>query len=80
MRARNCYADPLKLKEEKFIEILVVDGCFLLELFRKDAYIAPRDKDDPIFNTLWTFENLYHDLILLENQIPWFVLLRLCES
>ncbi|KAF5449379.1 hypothetical protein F2P56_029830 [Juglans regia] len=78
-RARDCYANPFKLNEEKFIGILVVDGCFLLELFRKDAYIAPRHRDDPIFNTSWMFENLYHDLILMENQIPWFVLHRLYE-
>jgi hypothetical protein len=25
------------------------------------------------------YENLYHDLILLENQIPWFILQRLFE-
>lgn len=73
------YADPFSLNDEKFIEMLVVDGCFLIELFRKEAYVVPRHRDDPIFNTSWMYENLYHDLILLENQIPWFILQRLFE-
>ncbi|KAE9454225.1 hypothetical protein C3L33_13878, partial [Rhododendron williamsianum] len=53
---------------------MIVDGCFLIELFRKDTWLVPRHKDDPIYNTAWMLENFYHDLILLENQIPWFVL------
>ena len=31
--ARECYADPFNLEDETFIEMLVVDGCFLIELF-----------------------------------------------
>jgi hypothetical protein len=61
--ARDHYADPFSLNDEKFIEMLVVDGCFLIELFRKEAYVVPRHRDDPIFNTSWMYENLYHDLI-----------------
>ncbi|XP_059445772.1 UPF0481 protein At3g47200-like [Corylus avellana] len=78
-RARDHYADPFSLNDEKFIEMLVVDGCFLIELFRKEAFIVEPHCDDPIFNTSWMYENLYHDLILLENQIPWFILQRLFE-
>ncbi|XP_062014286.1 UPF0481 protein At3g47200-like [Rosa rugosa] len=33
-----------------------------------------QDKDDPIFNMPCMLEYLYHDLLLLENQLPWFVL------
>jgi hypothetical protein len=77
--ARECYADPFNQEDETFIEMLVVDGCFLIELFRKDAYIVSRDANDPMFNTSWMHENLYHDLILLENQIPWFIHQHLFE-
>ncbi|KAK3040817.1 hypothetical protein RJ639_029161 [Escallonia herrerae] len=76
-RANGYYAEKVDLTENEFLEMMVIDGCFLLELFRRDAWLVPRDKDDPIFNTSWMHENLYHDLVLLENQIPWFVLRHL---
>ncbi|KAI7998338.1 UPF0481 protein [Camellia lanceoleosa] len=58
---------------------MILDGCFLLELFRREAWLVPRYNNDPIFNTSWMHENLYHNLILLENQIPWLVLCRLFD-
>lgn len=75
--AIDYYAEKVDLSEDKFIEMMVVDGCFLIELFRRDSWLVPREKSDPIFNTSWMHENLYHDLILLENQIPWCVLQHL---
>ncbi|KAI8527993.1 hypothetical protein RHMOL_Rhmol12G0117100 [Rhododendron molle] len=69
-RTINCYAEKIDLSENKLVEMMIVDGCFLLELFRRDAWLVPRHQDDPIYNTSWMLENLYHDLILLENQIP----------
>ncbi|XP_031252242.1 UPF0481 protein At3g47200-like [Pistacia vera] len=76
--ARGCYAGPLEsCVEEAFVEILVLDGCFISELFRKDAKKELRDPDDPIFTMSCLQEYLNHDLILLENQIPWMVLERL---
>ncbi|KAJ0111257.1 hypothetical protein Patl1_02998 [Pistacia atlantica] len=75
--ARGCYAGPLEsCVEEAFVEILVLDGCFISELFRKDAKKELRDPDDPIFTMSCLQEYLNHDLILLENQIPWMVLER----
>ncbi|XP_058194627.1 UPF0481 protein At3g47200-like isoform X2 [Rhododendron vialii] len=73
-RTINCYAEKIDLSENELVEMMIVDGCFLLELFRRDAFLVPRHQDDPIYNTSWMLENLYHDLILLENQIPWYVL------
>ncbi|KAF7129653.1 hypothetical protein RHSIM_Rhsim10G0032600 [Rhododendron simsii] len=73
-RTINCYAEKIDLSENELVELMIVDSCFLLELFRRDAFLVPRHQDDPIYNTSWMLENLYHDLILLENQIPWYVL------
>ncbi|KAJ6302204.1 hypothetical protein OIU77_016318 [Salix suchowensis] len=72
--ARSCYAEPIDVNEEDFVRLLVIDGCFLIELFRKDRDIDLREDDDPIFNMSSMMEYLYHDLILVENQIPWLVL------
>ncbi|KAL5797164.1 hypothetical protein ACOSQ2_001984 [Xanthoceras sorbifolium] len=75
--ARECYAGSIKFGAEEFVQILVLDGCFIIELFRKDFNEVPRDPDDPIFSMSCLLQFLYHDLILLENQIPWLVLDRL---
>ncbi|PON95336.1 hypothetical protein TorRG33x02_088580 [Trema orientale] len=72
--AREYYAGEIGIQAEKFVEILVLDGCFIIELFRKKSYSNLRDKCDPIFTMSCLLQFLYHDLILLENQIPWMVL------
>ncbi|GLT33112.1 hypothetical protein SLA2020_077250 [Shorea laevis] len=72
--ARECYAEEIDMSEEEFVEMLVLDGCFIIELLRKDANQVQKDRDDPIFSMSCMLQFLYQDLILLENQIPWFVL------
>lgn len=74
--AHDCYAvDPLvgDLDQKDFVEMMILDGCFLLELFRKAIY-CDLNEDDPVFNMSCMQQHLYHDLLLLENQLPWSVL------
>jgi hypothetical protein len=75
--ARECYSEPFDYSPDKFVEILVIDGCFIIELFRKMAREVPIEDNDPIFTMSCMMGFLYHDLILLENQVPWMVLERL---
>ncbi|XP_018824907.1 UPF0481 protein At3g47200-like isoform X2 [Juglans regia] len=75
--ARQYYAESIEYTPEEFVKILLIDGCFIIELFRKDAYVELRENGDPIFTMSCMFQFLYHDLILLENQVPWIVLERL---
>ncbi|KAI5327487.1 hypothetical protein L3X38_026883 [Prunus dulcis] len=75
--ARDCYvADPLDgdLDQKYFVEMMILDGCFLLELFRKALLYEPQNENDPIFNVSCMRTYLCHDLLLLENQLPWSVL------
>nr|XP_011467705.1 PREDICTED: UPF0481 protein At3g47200-like isoform X1 [Fragaria vesca subsp. vesca] len=75
IEARGCYSDPCNdLDQNDFIEMLILDGCFLIELFRKAPDESKQDDHDPIFNVSCMLEYLYHDLLLIENQLPWFVL------
>ncbi|XP_070673097.1 UPF0481 protein At3g47200-like [Malus domestica] len=77
-RARDCYAEPLDhFNKKDFIEMMIIDGCFLIELFRKGFSVDQRDENDPVFNVSCMPQYLFHDLLLLENQLPWFVLERL---
>ncbi|GMN29347.1 hypothetical protein TIFTF001_044339 [Ficus carica] len=76
--ARAHYAGQIDMNENKFVKVLVLDGCFIIELFRKQAYEKDlKDKNDPIFSMSCLFQFLLNDLILLENQIPWMVLDKL---
>ncbi|GMN37832.1 hypothetical protein TIFTF001_042700 [Ficus carica] len=73
-KARDCYGDPFDhISADEFVKILVLDGCFLIQLFRKTAD-EKLQKDDPVFTVSCMSQLLGHDLILLENQIPWMVL------
>ncbi|GKV16893.1 hypothetical protein SLEP1_g27463 [Rubroshorea leprosula] len=73
-QARQCYAGKISFSDDELVKILVLDGCFITELFLKYYNATSRDEDDPIFTVPCMLQSLYHDLFLLENQIPWFVL------
>ncbi|BFG39711.1 hypothetical protein CerSpe_259850 [Prunus speciosa] len=70
---QDCYQERIDMSSEKFVEMMVVDGCFIIALFRKFAKEVPRSEDDPVFYTAWMWSALRKDLSLLENQLPWKV-------
>ncbi|GKV37538.1 hypothetical protein SLEP1_g45560 [Rubroshorea leprosula] len=72
--ARECYSENLDMGTDEFVEMLVLDGCFIIELFRKVANLVPSDPDDPIFSMAWILPFFYRDFLRIENQIPYFVL------
>ncbi|KAF8023111.1 hypothetical protein BT93_F0568 [Corymbia citriodora subsp. variegata] len=73
-RARDCYAEAINLPQEKFLAMMLIDGLFLVELFRYKRIVELRDKDDPVTKADWIRFCLPRDLLLLENQIPFFIL------
>ncbi|KAF8025953.1 hypothetical protein BT93_F2704 [Corymbia citriodora subsp. variegata] len=68
-----------------FREMMVVDGCFVVELLRlyydllHTKSTADAIKDDPILANPRILTTLRRDLLLLENQLPFFVLEKLYE-
>lgn len=62
---------------EEFVEMLLVDGCFVVEFLLKRA----EGKVGKPLNTghLWYMPCLRRDLLLLENQIPLFILETILE-
>ncbi|KAL3718298.1 hypothetical protein ACJRO7_003437 [Eucalyptus globulus] len=73
--ARRSYSEPVLMSSGDFLEMMLLDGCFLLELlfhfFRSDDAI---DEEDPIFTRPWIIPILIRDLLKLENQVPYFLL------
>ncbi|KAH7663960.1 HP0062-like domain-containing protein [Dioscorea alata] len=66
--------------KDKFIELMITDGCFMLEVLRiheKQPVKAPYATHDPIFSDHATQHKLLHikkDMLMLENQLPLLVL------
>ncbi|KAI8011082.1 UPF0481 protein [Camellia lanceoleosa] len=76
-RARNCYAETIPLESDEFVEMMLLDGVFIIELFRKSIMRRLRAENDHIFQSEHIRYALRRDLILLENQLPFFILVRL---
>ncbi|XP_062105053.1 UPF0481 protein At3g47200-like [Humulus lupulus] len=73
-RARNCYGAPINLSSNDFIQTMLLDSCFLIELFLKFSIKGLRRRNDVIFTTRGFLFDVRRDMVLLENQIPLFVI------
>ncbi|KAL5541965.1 hypothetical protein UlMin_009675 [Ulmus minor] len=73
-RIRNCYEEKSKLPSDDFVQMMLLDSCFIIELLLKFSVKGLRYRNDKIFTTKGMLFDLRRDLILLENQIPFFVL------
>ncbi|XP_012079893.1 UPF0481 protein At3g47200 isoform X2 [Jatropha curcas] len=69
--AENCYkhySQELYMSVDEFIEMLIIDGCFIIEFFRrKEGIVTPR-ADDPFFRMPWTIKAIAYDS-LHENAL-----------
>ncbi|KAA8517953.1 hypothetical protein F0562_015427 [Nyssa sinensis] len=74
--AHDCYRGS-NYDENSLSERLLLDGCFIVELFlRQQRLVHPTDEDKIIKNPSM-IPLLQRDLLLLENQIPFCVLKQL---
>ncbi|KAK3405429.1 hypothetical protein EUGRSUZ_K01606 [Eucalyptus grandis] len=75
---RRCYSEELDFDSDELIGMMVLDGCFIIELFCKYYYRKSPGhthlKHDPLLTEQWRLPFLMQDLAKLENQIPWSVL------
>ncbi|KAJ4812829.1 hypothetical protein LUZ62_025395 [Rhynchospora pubera] len=71
---RACYCESVDLKEgDQFVEMMLVDGCFIIKLFFNWLFNEP----DAACDAGWALPLLISDLLMLENQIPFFVLTKI---
>ncbi|KAI9071541.1 hypothetical protein K1719_046493 [Acacia pycnantha] len=73
---RRCYSDTVELSGKEFVKVILMDSCFLFELFLR-AYYDDWSQDDAIHLKPWLVSTMRIDLFLLENQLPFFILERL---
>ena len=82
-KIRQCYEDGSHEieKSEDFLGLILYDAVFIFELFLK--YNEDKDgevfKKDSILQEPWLRLAIRRDLILLENQLPFFILEKLYD-
>ncbi|XP_028787314.1 UPF0481 protein At3g47200-like [Neltuma alba] len=91
---RQCYAEKLcdKIHDEKLVDMMLLDSVFIMELFlriqrqkseedRNDDELTDQTySDDIILKQSWLNKSIQRDLLLLENQIPMFILKKLYKT
>ncbi|XP_054785321.1 UPF0481 protein At3g47200-like isoform X2 [Prosopis cineraria] len=68
---RRCYSEIIPMESNEFVSMITTDACFIIEYFLTCQ--GPRYSDSwrPKH---WPNSDIALDLILLENQLPFFVL------
>ncbi|KAI3971408.1 hypothetical protein MKW92_049241 [Papaver armeniacum] len=72
-KIRECYSEPVDINSTEFVEMMVIDGLFIIGMLIRSmsgSFVA----DDPLDGNDWLLLKVDEDLLLLENQIPLFVL------
>ncbi|KAL5579824.1 hypothetical protein UlMin_012266 [Ulmus minor] len=82
--------DEKKFSEFHFQDMIRLDACFIIELFLKNDEGKNdegknhkgknvKEKEDYILSTAWLKKAIQLDLLLLENQLPYFLLEKLFQ-
>ncbi|KAL5559316.1 hypothetical protein UlMin_035527 [Ulmus minor] len=79
-KLRSCYAEPIGFEKDEFVKIVLVDAAFIIEVLLRYSFQVQEDKHDRIFNKPWMLQDIWHDLRLLENQLPFFILKELLDT
>ncbi|MED6113676.1 hypothetical protein PIB30_073060 [Stylosanthes scabra] len=74
-KIRGCYSEDIKLSKEQLVMLILVDSCFILELLCRYHFKWPYR--DALLRSLRLRIYIRHDLFLVENQVPFFVLEKL---
>jgi hypothetical protein len=73
---RHCYSEDCGLKSKDFVKMILLDAIFIIELFLR----LTEGKNDYISSKPCLEHGIRYDLIVLENQLPFFVLEDLHKS
>ncbi|BFG41295.1 hypothetical protein CerSpe_275690 [Prunus speciosa] len=75
-RLRSCYPETIKFSSDEFVRIILVDATFIIELLLRFDGVKKilNFEKDRIFGKPTIVLDLLPDLLLLENQLPFFIL------
>lgn len=92
LQIRHCNAEVFDISSEDFVKMVLLDSTFIVELFLKSAgceedesnaigedgsHMRGEDKNRCITSTPLMKNYITRDLLLLENQLPFFILDKL---
>ncbi|KAF3440084.1 hypothetical protein FNV43_RR18362 [Rhamnella rubrinervis] len=74
-----CYASAFELRNnpDHFFHVVLRDTCFIFELFLRNFELSKCN--DYMLRTPWLRKAIELDLIMLENQLPYFVFTELFD-
>ncbi|KAK1294837.1 UPF0481 protein [Acorus calamus] len=105
-QARSCYSEVIDMKSNEFVEMMVLDGCFIIGILlrvrsetiqrknenpeamtgeeeeeeeEKDDWVWKEQKDEEeaemgaMHSSIYLLDHVNHDLLKVENQMPFFV-------
>ncbi|XWS29994.1 hypothetical protein CRYUN_Cryun24cG0079900 [Craigia yunnanensis] len=79
-KLKDCYdqLDPIWKDNNKFLQLMILDGCFMLEILRSATHtMEDYAQNDPIFSNhgkIHIMPFIKRDMLMLENQLPMQVL------
>ncbi|KAL4655080.1 hypothetical protein ACB092_01G425100 [Castanea dentata] len=73
---RHCYVHTVQLERDDFVKTIMLDATFILEFFLK-AELEEWTEDNPMLVEAWLYPMMSHELLLLENQLPFFVIKKI---
>ncbi|KAJ1393074.1 hypothetical protein SESBI_35252 [Sesbania bispinosa] len=76
VNVRRCYMGDIKLSSDEFLQMMLVDASFIIQLLRDLS--LNEFKQVPSLSR-WMLPTIRRELIMLENQLPLFVLTKLFE-
>lgn len=82
VNARRCYNDEIKLSSDEFLQMMLIDGSFVIQLLRDLSacdQFGSQQKQFPNYLSRWMLPIMRRELIMLENQLPLFVLNKLFD-
>ncbi|KAK1317135.1 UPF0481 protein [Acorus calamus] len=79
--ARGCYSEVVNMYSKDFVEMMLLDGCFVVYVLACELDYANQAEEDEEEGALkvWMWPDVKKDLLLLENQIPFFVVKALFQ-
>ncbi|XP_023744787.1 putative UPF0481 protein At3g02645 isoform X1 [Lactuca sativa] len=72
---KACYAESMIYNDEELVRMMVIDACFILDFI----HLLSED-DGPFPVSMLIAPSIVNDMVLIENQIPFFVLKDIFES
>ncbi|KAI3868987.1 hypothetical protein MKX03_015944 [Papaver bracteatum] len=71
---RQCYSESIDFNSREFVDMMVIDGLFIIETLRRDFLGLDLYSNPPLYRSVWLSAQIRLDMLLLENQLQFFVL------